>query len=71
MHAINTKSSDFLKNMHFGVKNHFQEFSNFSTFFGIILLAPLALSKLLICTSGPEVQKVIICLQVNIFFLEL
>ena len=52
MQSINEqKIFDFLKNVYFGVKQFFQEFSNFSKSFGLILLAPLAFWKLSIWTS--------------------
>ena len=48
------KRSDFLKNMHFGVKNHFSEilkFVDWTKSLILILLALLAFWKLLIWTS--------------------
>ena len=51
VHSINEKRPYCLKNMHFGVKINFQEFSNFSESSGLISLLPLAFWKLLIWTS--------------------
>ena len=42
VHWINEEKIDFLKNILFGVKIFFQEFSIFSKSVGQILLAPLA-----------------------------
>ena len=47
------------RSMRFGVKIIFQEFSNFSESFSLILLAPYALWKLLIWTSCSSYQEMI------------
>ena len=52
MHSINEERKNIKKLIiHFGVKINFQEFSNFSESFGLILLAPLTFLKLLKLTS--------------------
>ena len=60
VHLVNGKKrSDSFKRRNFRVKIAFQEFSNFSEAFGLILLAPLPFLKLLIWTSCSFYQEMI------------
>ena len=62
------KGSNFLQNMHFGVKNQFSGIRKFSESSGLILLASLAFWKLLISTSCSTYLEMILKGRTDFYF---